>query len=110
MTKTSNDCGSNEGVVEASHSGTEHVDFCSDAGRGYKSAQTILGLRYAKVAPGIRARKLHFKASGEGKCSETGRHNMDIRSRRASAMRAGEPAASFTPSAFWTTMYSVYHR
>jgi hypothetical protein len=38
-------------------------------------------------------RKLHFNASGEGKRCETDGHNTDIKSRRESAMRAGEPTA-----------------
>jgi hypothetical protein len=38
-------------------------------------------------------RRLHVNASGEGKRSDMDGHNMDIKSRRESAMRAGEPAA-----------------
>jgi hypothetical protein len=75
----------------------EQVDFCSDAGSGYKSTQTILDLRNAKKTTGIRVRKLHFNASWEGKRCETDGHNTDIKSRRESAMRAGEPSACITP-------------
>jgi hypothetical protein len=75
------------------------IDFCSDAGSGYKSTQTILGLRRAKETTGIRVRRMHFNASVEGKRSETDGHNTDIKSRRESAMRAGEPAACVTPDA-----------
>jgi hypothetical protein len=42
---------------------------------------------------------MHFNASGEGKRSETDGHNTDIKARRESAMRAGEPAACVTPDA-----------
>jgi hypothetical protein len=59
--------------------------------------KTILGLRYAKEETGIRVRRLHFKASWEGKQSGTDGHNTDIKSRRESAMRAGEPLACLTP-------------
>jgi hypothetical protein len=38
-----------------------------------------------------------FDASGERKRSETDSHNTGIKSRRESAMRAGEAAASVTP-------------
>jgi hypothetical protein len=34
----------------------EQVDFCSDAGSGYKSTQTILDLRNAKKTTGIRVK------------------------------------------------------
>jgi hypothetical protein len=64
------------------------------------SRETILptlGLRNAKKTTGIRVRKLHFNASGEGKCCETDGHNTDIKSRRESAMRASEPTACVTP-------------
>jgi hypothetical protein len=67
------------------------IDFCSDAGSRYKSTQTILGIRYAKEVRGFRVRRLHFNASGEGRRIETDGHNTDIKSRRESAMRAGEP-------------------
>jgi hypothetical protein len=42
-------------------------------------------------------RKLHFNVPGEGKRSEKDGHNTDIRSRRESAVRVGEPAACVTP-------------
>jgi hypothetical protein len=73
------------------------IDFCSDAGSRYKSSQTILGLRYAKEVTGIRVRRLHFNASGEGKGSEIDGHNTDIKSRRESTMRAGGPPWCVTP-------------
>jgi hypothetical protein len=42
-------------------------------------------------------KKLNFNASVEGKRSEIDRHNTNIKSRRESVMRMGEPAACVTP-------------
>jgi hypothetical protein len=74
------------------------VDFASDAGSGYKSTQTLLGLRNAEALTGIRVRYVHFNASGEGKRWETDGHNTDIEVRREQAMRAGKPVACCTPA------------
>jgi hypothetical protein len=74
------------------------VDFASDAGSGYTSTQTLLGLRNAKALTGIRVRYVHFNASGEGKRWETDGHNTDIKVRREQAMRAGQPVACCTPA------------
>jgi hypothetical protein len=74
------------------------VVFCSDAGSGYKSSQTILGLRNSKELTGVRVRHLHFNASGEGKRSETDGHNTDIKARRKEAMKAGKPQGCTTPA------------
>jgi hypothetical protein len=57
----------------------EEIDFMSDAGSGYKSSQTLLGLRNIKEVTGIRVRYVHFNASGEGKRWETDGHNTDIK-------------------------------
>ena len=74
----------------------DEIDFVSDAGSGYKSSQTLLGLRNAKQLTGIRVRKVHFNASGEGKHWETDGHNTDIKVRREHAMRAAKPATCCT--------------
>jgi hypothetical protein len=76
----------------------EEIDFMSDAGSGYKSSQTLLGLRNIKEVTGIRVRYVHFYASGEGKRWETDGHNTDIKVRREHAMRAGKPFACNTPA------------
>jgi hypothetical protein len=45
----------------------EDIAFVSDAGSGYKSSQTLLGLRNIKEVTEIRVRYVHLNASGEGK-------------------------------------------
>jgi hypothetical protein len=42
-----------------------------------------MGLRNAEALTGIRVRRVHFNASGEGKRWETDGHNTDIDSSRA---------------------------
>jgi hypothetical protein len=69
----------------------------SDAGSGYKSSQTLLGLRNIKEVTGIRVRYVHFNASGKGERWETDGHNTDIKVRRKHAMRAGKAFACNTP-------------
>jgi hypothetical protein len=44
----------------------DEIDFMSDAGSGYKSSQTLLGLRNIKEVTGIRVRYVLFNASGKG--------------------------------------------
>jgi hypothetical protein len=43
------------------------IDFVSDTGSGYKSSQTLLGLRNIKEVTGIRIRYVHLNVPGEGK-------------------------------------------
>ena len=76
----------------------EEIDFVPDAGSGYKSSQTLLGLRNIKQVTGIRVRYVHFNASGEGKRWETDGHNTDIKVQREQAMRAGKPHSCCTPA------------
>jgi hypothetical protein len=78
------------------HPHIDTIDFFSDASDGYKSTPTILGLRYAKETTGIRGRKPHFNAFGEGKRCETHGQNTDTKSRRESTMRAGESTGCVT--------------
>ncbi len=75
----------------------DEIDFMSDAGSGYKSSQTLLGLRNIKHVTGIRVRYVHLNASGEGKRWETD-GNTDIKVRRENAMRAGQPIKCNTPA------------
>jgi hypothetical protein len=76
----------------------ETIGLASDAGSGYKSSQTILGLRDSKILTGVRVSRLHFNASGEGKRWETDGHNTAVKVHRESAMRAGQPPRCATPA------------
>jgi hypothetical protein len=40
----------------------KEIDFVSDAGSGYKSSQTLLGLRNIEEVTGISVRYVHFNA------------------------------------------------
>ena len=71
--------------------------FMSDAGSGYKTGQSIAGVRNLKQITGVNVRHWHFNASGEGTRWETDGHNTDINCIRESAMRAGCPCDCMTP-------------
>ena len=68
-----------------------------DAGSGYKSNQSIIGMRYAKKHTGISVGHWHFNASGEGKRNDTDGHNNYVKMHRKAAMRAGHPFGCTTP-------------
>jgi len=76
----------------------DNVTLFSDAGSGYKTTQSILGLRNSKFMTQARIKHWHFNASGEGKRWETDGHNHDIKYRREAAMRASNPSSCTTPA------------
>ena len=79
------------------HPNQSEVVLCSDAGSGYKSTQSILGLRNSDEWTGIRVKAVHFNASREGKHWETNGHNSHIKALRKEAMRVGKPCTCTTP-------------
>ena len=72
----------------------DNVTLFSDG--GYKTTQSIIGLRNSKILTQAKSKCWHFNASGEGKQCETDGHNHDIKFRREAAMRAGNPSSCTT--------------
>jgi len=79
------------------HPDLDEIVLCSDQGSGYKSTQTILGLRAMKEWGGPRVMFLLFNGLGEGKRYETDGHMSFLKWHRRNAMRAGLPPQCTTP-------------
>jgi len=84
--------------VKVIHPEIDSIVMCSDQGSGYKSTQTILGLRNSQSWGGPRVKHLHYNGPSEGKRKYTDGHMTENKGHRKNAMMAGCPPQCTTPA------------